>query len=263
MINIADVEMKYDDLKLKYPEGSMERKILEIMSKNSKVRRYTSMDEMTFELQLRRCIIDASVSLNRSGLRFRTFRESECNEDFWERMRNGGFKLGEGIKPSEAIRDIFKRGRLYATECATAMVIVFYGATLDIYKDELFDNTFPEIVLMNWLYTDNKLGIHTDRYPDVLLPGDCRYFKNPDVDPMTPEWQGENAIDLGDGTYYGHGIGIRNEETIIRILNRNRFHGAEISAFLTGTATLPDFTELYKVYSPSTRALRIRPRRHF
>ena len=252
MINVADVEMKYDDLKLKYPEGSIERKMLEKMVGNDNVSRYTSMEELAFELELRKRIIDASTALYRGGLRFSIFRESKCNVDFWERMENGGFTLKGGIKPSEGLRDIFRNTRKYATECATAIVIVFYKAVLDIYKDELFDNTFPKIVLMNWLYTDNKLGVYTNREPDILLPGDCRYFKNPDVDPMTPEWQGENAIDLGDGTYYGHGLGIRNAEMIIRILNKKRIPGSEISAYLMDTVTLPDFRELFKAYGPST-----------
>ena len=273
MINVADVEMKYDDLKLKYPERSIERKILEKMAGNENVRRYTSMDELAFELEFRKRIIDASTALYRGGLRFSIFRESECNEDFWDRMENGGFKLKSGIKPSEGIRNIFRNTREYATECATAMVIIFYKAVLDIYKDELFDSTFPKIILMNWLYTDNKLGVYTDREPNILLPGDCRYFKNPDVDPMTPEWQGENAIDLGDGTYYGHGVGIRNAEMMIRILNKKRIPGSETSAYLMNTVTLPDFKGLFKVYGssivssagelPARRHRGLRARRHF
>lgn len=251
MINVADVEMKYDELKLKYPEGSIERKILEKMAGGDNVRRYASMDELAFELVFRKRIIDSSIALNRGGLRFRTFRESECNEDFWERMENGGFRLNRGVRPSEGIRDIFRNTREYATECATAMVMVFYKAVLEVYKDELFDSTFPKIILMNWLYTDNKLGVATQRDPEFFLPGDCRYFRNPDVDPMTPEWQGENAIDLGDGTYYGHGVGIRTARMIIRILNSRRVPGSDTSAYLMETTTLPDLNGLFKIYGPS------------
>jgi protein-glutamine gamma-glutamyltransferase len=254
MIHVAGVEMKYDELKQKYPEGGMERKILEILASSDNVLRYTSAEEMSFELEMRRRIIDASVALYRSGLRFRIFRESECNENYWERMENGGFRLKSGVKPSAGLRDIYENTRKYATECATAIVIVFYKAVLDIYKDPLFDRTFPRIVLMNWLYTDNKLGVYTNRNPQVHLPGDCRYFKNPDVDPLTPEWQGENAIDLGDGTYYGHGLGIRSAEAIIRILNRRRVPGSEISAYLMDSATLPDFEALFRVYGAAAPA---------
>lgn len=252
MINVADVEMKYDDLKLKYAGGSIERKILEKMADSDKENRYSSMEELDFEIEFRKRIIEASSALYRGGLRFSTFRKSECNEDFWERMENGGFKLKDGIKPSEGLRDIFRRTRKYATECATAIVIIFYKAVYDIYKDELFNTTFPDIILMNWLYTDNKLDISTDRNPGIYLPGDCRYFKNPDVDPMTPEWQGENAIDMGGGAYYGHGIGITSKEMIIRILNKNRIKGSEISAYLTDSVTLPDFKELFRIYNSAS-----------
>jgi protein-glutamine gamma-glutamyltransferase len=68
---------------------------------------------------------------------------------------------------------------------------------------------------------------------------------------MTPEWQGENAIDMGDGTYYGHGIGIRDEETMIKILNRFRVKGSNVSAYLMKTATRPDFAGLFRIQTAS------------
>lgn len=248
MIKVAGKEIKYNELTVDYAERSIERDILKTLSESDKEFRYDSMGELTFETDLRKRIIDASIALYRGRLRFRTFRESECNEAYWDRMGNGGFRLRSGVKPSAGIRDIFRHTSRYATECATAIMMVFYKAVLDIFKDDLFDSTFPEIVLMNWLYSENKMGVATYRNPDVLLAGDCRYFKNPDVDPATPEWQGENAIDLGDGTFYGHGLGIRNAEGIIRALNRNRIPGSEISAYLMKSATRPDFKRLYRVY---------------
>ncbi len=54
------------------------------------------------------------------------------------------------------------------------------------------------------------------------LPGDCVYLKNPDHDLATPEWQGENAILLGNNLFYGHGIGITTAQGIIDELNSNR-----------------------------------------
>lgn len=65
------------------------------------------------------------------------------------------------------------------------------------------------------------------------LPGDCVYFENPDHDEETPEWQGENAILLGNNLFYGHGIGITTAQGIIDELNSNRKPNATISASLT------------------------------
>ena len=80
------------------------------------------------------------------------------------------------------------------------------------------------------------------------LPGDRRYFANPDVNPETPEWQGENVIDLGDGLYFGHGIGTHKAETFIRDLNDNRKGDATREAYLVKKAGRPDFKRLYNLY---------------
>ncbi|MDD4495708.1 MAG: hypothetical protein PHV32_15450 [Eubacteriales bacterium] len=39
---------------------------------------------------------------------------------------------------------------------------------------------------------------------------------------LTPGWQGENAIYLGENRFYGHGAGIAKSDKIIRALNRHR-----------------------------------------
>ena len=59
-----------------------------------------------------------------------------------ERTEEGGFLLKDGVKPSEAIKDIFVNSSLYGTECATAMVIVFYGAIVNVFPEEVFDRVF-------------------------------------------------------------------------------------------------------------------------
>ncbi len=245
MLIIAGREIKPDDVAGEHPLTEVEKKVLETMSAASRSYRFTAQEELLFELGLRKNIINASNELYRARLRFRTFRDSECNPDFWDRTEEGGFSLKAGIKPSDAILDIYARGRRYGTECATAIVIVYYKAVLDSYKPELFDQSFPGIYLMNWQHVNQHLGVATQRDPGEYFPGDCRYFANPDVDPLTPEWQGENAIDLGTGQYYGHGIGIMNADGIIAALNANRISGSEVSAHLLETATRPNFRKLY------------------
>ena len=70
--------------------------------------------------------MNAAHALNKSGMGFDVFHKSKCNEDYWFRTDNGGFRLKSGIKGSDAINDIYQNGRKYKTECATAMVIVIY-----------------------------------------------------------------------------------------------------------------------------------------
>lgn len=248
MISIVGFDFNAETFIEEYPPDSVQRKIVNTLSSSEEVYIYDSVEQLKFEIDLRISIIQASVNLYRSGMSFEVFRESRCNTDFWIRTDRGGFLVKDGIEPSAAINDIYKHGSKYGTECATAIVIVFYKAVLDIYPEELFNSIFPVIQLMNWDYIDDDLGITYYRDVKDPLPGDCRYIKNPDVDPETPQWQGENAIDLGNGYYYGHGIGIKTVEQMIRILNHSRREDATESAYLLDSSTRPDFKHLSDVY---------------
>ena len=249
MLIIAGNEVKTEDVAGRHGIKDIQKKILEVMSASSHSHRYPSEEELLFETNMRENIIDASKDLYRSRMRFKVFRDSICNTEYWRRTDEGGFELKEGVSPSDAIMDIFRHGREYGTECATAIVIVFYRAVLNIYGSELFDRGFGSIYLMNWQQAYRDLGVATQRHPDDYFPGDCRYFSNPDVNPLTPEWQGENTIDFGNGEYYGHGIGIMNADGIIRALNQNRVPGSEIPAHLLETATRPNFRMLFNKYT--------------
>ncbi|MBE3568828.1 MAG: hypothetical protein IMW92_01520 [Bacillales bacterium] len=77
-----------------------------------------------------------------------------------------------------------------------------------------------------------------------FLPEDCVYFINPDHDPNTPEWQGENAIVLDERLYYGHGIGITTRQRIIDLLNTKRKKNPNQSAFLINQITRLNFRSL-------------------
>ncbi|MDF1493475.1 protein-glutamine gamma-glutamyltransferase [Caproiciproducens sp. CPB-2] len=247
MIVIAGNTVQPDSIG-EYAPGSIERTILDMLASSSAKSAYDSVDQLKFELALRKEIIAASLQLYRSGLGFEIFRETRCNPDYWKRTQEGGFLLKDGVKPSKAIMDIYENGSKYGTECATAMMIVYYKALLSVYGEALFDKTFPKIELMNWHHIDpllREVGYISKR--DVYLPGDRRYFANPDVDPLVPQWQGENVIDLGDGKYYGHGIGIRNADQIIRALNQNRSEDADEDAHLLDSAGRPNFNRLYGI----------------
>jgi len=249
MITISGTEITPDSMTYQYMSGSIQGKVLNILFSSSFTYKYASQDQLRFELDLRAGIVNAAIELSKSRLAFRTFRNSYCNTDYWLRTNEGGFLVNDGIKSSDAVRDIYINGQMYGTECATAIVIIYYKALVDIFPEGKFNYLFGNIYLMDWKHLDSDLGVRHYKSTSDVLPGDCLYFKNPDVNPVTPEWQGENVIDLGNETYYGHGIGIKDAEGIIEALNRHRKSGATRSAYLTSGVTRPAFKHLaYNYY---------------
>lgn len=202
-------------------------------------------DDLDFETRFRGATVDAARALDHSGMGFSIFRRSRCNRRYWDRRGDGGFELASGANPSAAIEDIFRNGEAYATECATAIVIVYYKAALDTLGTSVFDRVFQNMVLMDWQHINPELkeiGIMQD--VGSFVPGDRLYFNNPDVNPDTPEWQGENVILLGPDSYYGHGLGIRSAASMINALNHNRVEGARRTAYLMQEASRPDYRRL-------------------
>jgi protein-glutamine gamma-glutamyltransferase len=244
MIKIAQGEFNYDSFVSANTLSQAERSILQKMEQGSSVFSYDAEYQLLFELRLRKSIIDAARALNASGMEFRVFRKVFCNEQYWRRTLEGGFDLRRDADPLEAIRDIYVNGHKYGTECATAMVIVYYKALADTLHQDLFREMFRNIYLMDWQRLDPQIGLRDFTQNVTYLPGDCRYFANPDVDPLTPEWQGENVIDLDYGYYYGHGMGITTASRIIAALNRRRKPGSETSAYLMDSARRPNFKRL-------------------
>jgi len=150
MITINDTPLEYTSIVSEYPEKSVEKKILETMISSAATHSYASINQLKFELKLRREIINASNALLRSGMSFAIFRKSKCNPRYWVRMDDGGFALKQGVKPSDAVADIFSNGSKYATECATGALIVYYKALLETFPEDAYNRMFPNIYLMNW-----------------------------------------------------------------------------------------------------------------
>lgn len=242
---IIDGKRITDGSFLEYDQpGKIEEIILNRMITADKTYEYPSEGVLRFELAARKEIVNSSERLYNSFFSFKLFKDAICNSLYWDKTEEGGFRLKKRANPHEAIMDILKNSRLYGTECATAIVIVFYLGLVRVMPAELFDSLFPDIYLMDWKYLDKDLGVGTYSGVDDSLPGDCLYFKNPDVNPETPEWQGENVIQLLDGYYYGHGIGIQTANVIIRELNRNRVYGSDTSAYLMDLIVKPNFKYL-------------------
>ncbi|MGG4202699.1 protein-glutamine gamma-glutamyltransferase [Peribacillus frigoritolerans] len=204
---------------------------LQCLAEDSNVFEYRNFGDFNFEIQLRNRVIEAAIALDKSGPDFSTLEESQSNQRYWHLSKDGTFTLQPGILPHAALVDIFMNGGLYAFECGTAMVVTFLKAILDLIGPRNFDYLFSDLFLYDFRPPRNMaLIVHQGR---DYSPGDCVYFKNPDHDLATPEWQGENAILLGRNLFYGHGIGITTAQGIIDELNSNRKPFATISAFLT------------------------------
>lgn len=245
MITVSGYLFNISSIANDYPANSFEMHLLNKMIASSEEYQYNNLNQLKFELDLRKEIVNTSIDLNNSDLAFSNFNESKCNPEYWFRTNNGGFKLKEGVNPNEAIIDIFVNGSKYATECATALMIVYYKALLNTYSNELFNKLFPKIYLMDWDVTEPLLIDVTFLHKTKdILPGDRGYFENPDFDPATPEWQGENVIILPDSMYYGHGIGITTSEEIIQALNSTRIAGATQTAYLLDSIGRPNFKKL-------------------
>lgn len=242
MIQLAGINFHQNDL---WQATSIEGIIIQKMQEDSVVYSYQSIEELTFELKVRKNIITSARAMNDSQAQFEIFSKSRCNADYWYLTDVGGFQLKEHIRPSDAIRDIYKNSSLYAFECATAKVIIYYNAVLDSIGESLFNQFFKNLYLYSW-HTDPDLGIHSidTNNTNHFIPGDVVYFNNPDVDPRTSWWRGENAVVLEDDTYFGHGLGIKTAPQVIRALNKTRKPEATQSAYLTTYTTRPAFNHL-------------------
>lgn len=207
---------------------------------------YKSSELLNFELDFRYQLTHKSRVLYDSNFGFAVFRNVTVNENFWSITSNGGMRLRSDVSAYDAILDIVNNSYQYSTECATAMVIVYYLALTNMYTKEVFDKNFDNITLMNWHNIHpllREVGF-MNKQKDYLA-GDRQYFDNPDVSPRTTQWQGENVINLGDGTYYGHGIGIQYADGFIDTLNVRRKTNPTESAFLMDLCGRPNFEKLF------------------
>jgi protein-glutamine gamma-glutamyltransferase len=226
--------------------SELEKDILRYKEISPVIYQYDSPAALEYELKMRTSIVESAVALNSSGVTFATFNNSRCNEHLWSRSENGGFQLRSGVLPSDGISNIFQHGLFYAFECATAIVILWYKAILDVISTETFNVHFKNLFLRDWHY-DSDLRIISTNNKYEAYPGDVLYFKNPDHAPESPEWQGENVVMLAEDVYYGHGIGIGTSEKMISSLNKTRKPGSLISASLTELVSHPDFEYLRKL----------------
>jgi len=221
-----------------------QKDIFSKMEKDTDIFQYQSLSQLKFELLFRTKTLKAARDLNNSQVQFTTFTYAFCNKKYWNRISNGGFLLKPNVRPSVAILDVLKNGKLYAFDCSTGIAIVLYLATLYTIGGRRFDLLFNGLYLMDWKF-DNDLWL-TQKYGYDFIPGDIVHFNNPDVDPKESHWRAENVIFMADDQYYGHGVGIKKADTIITFLNKKRKPNPRISAYLMNLITRPVLTNIYQ-----------------
>ncbi|MFG6149217.1 protein-glutamine gamma-glutamyltransferase [Halobacillus sp. B23F22_1] len=239
MIQVAGVVFQPNDLGTM---DSREQMIIRQMVDSPSMYTYGSRDELIFEIKLRKEIVKSAELMNDSQVEFATFETTRSNPDYWLFTGYGALRLRPGVRPSDAITDIFTNSRLYAFECAGAMLIIYYHAVLQVIGEAAFNRIFPDLYIYSW-HADSDLGLYPS-YINRFLPGDVVYFDNPAFDPSAPQWRGENAIVVGRDLYFGHGIGIMTAKEMIETLNRLRREGAIQSAYLTNLVVRPSFRHL-------------------
>lgn len=178
-------------------------------------------------------IVRAARAFDKAGVSFASKSgEDRVNKDLWWMGFGGRMGVRAHVKPSDAINDIFKNGEKYSMECATATMVILYKGILDRIGPVDFDREFSRLRIFRW-DEPHKSYEAVKREGDLpgFMPGDHTYFKNPDFHPAHSAWQGENVIYLGDGQYFGHGVGIKTEAELLSTLNSLRKDNARVSAF--------------------------------
>ncbi|MFB4164120.1 protein-glutamine gamma-glutamyltransferase [Alteribacillus sp. JSM 102045] len=242
MIQLAGMPFQQTNL---WQSGSIESHIVQAMMEDRTMYAYPSMNVLSFEVELRKNIILSARALNDSDAEFEIFALTRANPQYWYVTNMGSIELKAGTSPSVAIRDIFGNSSFYGFECATAMIIIYYYAVMNVIGDHAFNRLFPNIQLYSWNF-DPDLGLTTS-YTNYFIPGDVVYFENPDYHPQMSQWRGENAVVLEDGRYFGYGIGITTESEMVQILNELRKANATQSAYLSNIVARPGFLHLANV----------------
>jgi len=188
-------------------------------------------------------ICDAAQDMNDASHSFETIANHKMSSRFWDPEGRGSFSLRSDTSASEAMQDMFANPDEYGFECATAMVITYYKAMLDLVGPRDFDRVMNgQLRIGPWDMESTLRGAlqasgsssspASEERQASLRPGDYTYFKNWDVSEKgrSEGWQGENVIYLGDGKYYGHPFGVTTADRMVTALNSSRNEGSTQSA---------------------------------
>ncbi len=244
MIQVAGVSSQSKSISSSDP---IEHTIIKRLKDDPTMHSYPAMNDLMFEVKLRKNIILSAKAMNESQAQFADFQHARCSPRYWILTDLGGFIQRPDVQPSDAIQDIYTNSSEYAFECATAILIIYYHAVLHLLGKERFNQNFSNLFLYSW-HSDYDLGLNSFG-ASYFIPGDVVYFNNPDFNPQTSYWRGENAVLLEDETYFGHGVSIKTAEQMIEMLNQSRKPGSTQSAYLMDFVTRPAFAHLARLAS--------------
>jgi protein-glutamine gamma-glutamyltransferase len=195
---------------------------VEIKRKN-RVQKTRLGDERFNDIKLRTLIVKAAHGLAASGAVFSGSSETDAvNGKLWTMAYGGRIQARKFLRggllgsPANALNDIFKNGNKYGFECATAMMVIFHKAILEMVGSKEFDEMFTEpnyLRFFRWdLKDDDYLALEKiTKKAGTLVPGTHYYFRNPDASEENSAFRGENVIYLGKNEagadlFYAHGI---------------------------------------------------------
>jgi protein-glutamine gamma-glutamyltransferase len=193
------------------------------------------------EVRVGAAMVAACEAMGRARHDFELINDHRANPDFFTTSA-GTFTLKPAKSAAAAVDDIFKSPSKYGFECATALVIVYYKAMLELLGPKDFDRICSDLRIGPWDQEDHlarslvRDGSSTSEATAArratLRVGEYGYFRNWDVSPKGREegWQGENVIYLGGDRFYGHPFGVSTEKHIVDELGTFRNPGSTRAA---------------------------------
>jgi len=130
--------------------------------------------------------------------------------------------------PDVALYDIVDNPLSYSMECASAIKVVLNLALLQTLGSERFRRAVAdagglrigqgvyEALLLKTMKRETSSSVPADQFPGMasadfestMMPGDAVYMINLAPTPLGVQagWRGENALALGGGNFFGHGV---------------------------------------------------------
>lgn len=218
------------------------------ITKSNKTTKQTLGKRRFEQLLISAHVVQSAIRLDKSQVQFANYSgEDKANNKLWSMGYGGRITVRQHTSTTQAVSDVFgKNSSKYAFECATAAHLIYLNAIQGRIGAKKFDSAAPRLSVFRWdapKKSGQDLIDGTGKggplrlsskgpFAKEVWPGDRVYFNNPHFEPSFTAGQGENTIFLGDGRYFGHGLGIKSKEQIIKKLNNLRKPGATKKAYM-------------------------------